>query len=79
MAEWAKPEARDVPLGKGKGRYRQVLGELVRQKFKGVMTVEYEHDSEKLVEEVRECLTFVEETAKAPSPNAPKNLRIDKD
>lgn len=64
VAEWGKPEARDVPLGTGKGRYEDVLGELHRQGFKGVAAIEYEHDSEKLVEEVAACLAFVESTAR---------------
>lgn len=64
VAEWGKPEARDVPLGTGKADYGAVLKELRRQGFRGVMAIEYEHDSEKLVEEVAACLEFVERTAK---------------
>lgn len=64
VAEWGKPEARDVPLGTGKAKYEAVLGELHRQGFKGVASIEYEHDSERLSEEVAACLDFVESTAK---------------
>lgn len=63
VAEWGKPEARDVPLGQGVADYTAILTELKRQSFRGVMTVEYEHESPQLVEEVAECLAFVEKFA----------------
>lgn len=63
VAEWGNPEARDVPLGRGKGDYAAVLAELKRQGFKGVMTIEYEHQSPQLMDEVKECAQFVEKTA----------------
>jgi len=63
VAEWNKPAARDVPLGKGLADYAAVLAELKRQGFKGVMSLEYEHDSPQLMDEVAECLAFVQKTA----------------
>lgn len=63
VGEWAKPEARDVPLGQGLAEYTEVLRELKRQGFRGVMAVEYEHESPELMQEVAECLAFVEKTA----------------
>ena len=48
-----------------KANYTAVLEELHRQGFKGVMSIEYEHDSPKLMDDVAECLAFVEKTAKA--------------
>lgn len=65
VAQWAKPEARDVPLGTGLADYRAVLAELRRQGFRGVMAIEYEHDSPKLMDEVAQCISFVENTAKS--------------
>lgn len=64
VGEWGKPEARDVPLGTGLAEYAAVLAELKRQGFCGLMSIEYEHDTEKLVEEVAQCVAFVEQTAK---------------
>ena len=64
VAVWGKPQARDVPLGTGLADYVGVLKELKRQGFRGVMALEYEHDSPKLTEEVAQCLAFVEKTAK---------------
>jgi sugar phosphate isomerase/epimerase len=63
VAEWGKPEARDVPLGTGKADYTAVLKELHAQKFSGVMTIEYEHLSPDLVEDVAKCVKFVENYA----------------
>ena len=65
VAEWGKPAARDVPLGTGKANYAAVLKELHRQGFQGIMPIEYEHDSPKLIDELAECLAFVEKTAKS--------------
>ena len=35
-----------------------------RQRFQGLMVIEYEYDSLKLVKEVGQCCAFVETTAK---------------
>ncbi|HAK95900.1 MAG TPA: endonuclease [Planctomycetes bacterium] len=66
VAEWGKPEARDVPLGTGRANFAEVLKELRRQKFRGVLTIEYEHLSPELAKDVAQCLTFVETWAKGP-------------
>jgi sugar phosphate isomerase/epimerase len=57
-------EARDVPLGEGKADYTAVLTELKRQGYRGVMTIEYEHDSPELMDDVARCVAFVEKMAK---------------
>jgi sugar phosphate isomerase/epimerase len=64
-AEKGNTKSRDVPLGQGAGNYKAVLAELKRQGYRGLMTVEYEHDSPQLVDDVRACAAFVEKTAKA--------------
>ncbi len=56
--------SRDVPLGQGAANYAAVLAELKRQGYRGPMTIEYEHDSPKLLDDVRACLAFVEAQAK---------------
>jgi sugar phosphate isomerase/epimerase len=63
VGEWGKPEARDVPLGTGLGDYAAVLKELRGQQFRGVLAIEYEHDSPQLVDDVAACIAFVEKTA----------------
>jgi len=62
---WGEPAARDVPLGTGKAKYAAVLAELHRQGFQGVLSIEYEHQSPKLVEELAQCIAFVDNWAKA--------------
>lgn len=57
-------EARDVPLGEGKADYTAVLTELKRQGYRGVMTIEYEHDSPELMDDMAKCVAFVEKMAK---------------
>lgn len=63
VIESGKPEARDVPLGTGKANYTAILKELYAQKFRGIMTIEYEHLSPQLVEDVAKCAKFVEDFA----------------
>lgn len=63
VAEWNKPEARDVPLGTGRASYTAILKELHAQKFRGLMTVEYEHLSDQLAADVAQCIRFVEDCA----------------
>ena len=64
VIEKGNPGARDVPLGEGKADYAAVLAELNRQDYRGVMMIEYEHDSPELVDDVAKCVAFVEKTAK---------------
>ena len=68
VVEWNKPEARDVPLGTGMANYTAVLKELHAQKFRGLMTVEYEHLSDQLVADVAQCIKFVEDFAVSLTP-----------
>jgi sugar phosphate isomerase/epimerase len=65
VAEKGKPEARDVPLGEGQANYAAVLRELKRQNYRGVMTIEYEHDSPELMTDVAKCVAFVEKMAQS--------------
>jgi sugar phosphate isomerase/epimerase len=63
VGEWGKPQARDVPLGTGLADFGAVLKEIRRQGFQGVMSIEYEHDSPQLQQDVAACIAFVERTA----------------
>ena len=62
-AESGKRDSRDVPLGTGQANYSAILKQLADWKWRGVMTVEYEHQSPQLVQEVAQCLRFVEDFA----------------
>jgi len=72
-AESGKRDSRDVPLGTGKANYTAVLKELYDQKFRGVMTIEYEYQSPQLVEDVAKCVKFVEDFVR--SQKTPRVLR----
>ncbi len=63
VAELGNPESRDVPLGEGKANYTQVLQTLRALKFRGIATIEYEHLSPRLVQDVAQCVRFVEDFA----------------
>jgi len=62
-AESGKRDSRDVPLGTGKASYSAILKQLYDWKWRGVMTVEYEHQSPQLVQDVSQCVSFVEDFA----------------
>jgi sugar phosphate isomerase/epimerase len=62
-AESGKRDSRDVPLGTGQGKYTALLQQLHDWKWRGIMTIEYEHLSPQLVQDVAECLKFVEQFA----------------
>jgi sugar phosphate isomerase/epimerase len=52
-------ESIDVPYGQGVGNMAGVLAELRQQGFSGHVAVEYENVTERLLEEVAECLRFI--------------------
>lgn len=62
-AESGKRDSRDVPLGTGAGNYAAILNQLYDWEWRGVMTVEYEHQSPQLVQDVIQCVRFVEDFA----------------
>jgi len=62
-AESGKRDSRDVPLGIGAGNCGALLKQFYDWKWQGVMTVEYEHLSPQLVQDVAQCVRFVEDFA----------------
>jgi L-ribulose-5-phosphate 3-epimerase len=62
-AESGKRDSRDVPLGTGQANYAAILQQLADWKWRGVMTIEYEHQSPQLVQEFAQCVKFVEDFA----------------
>lgn len=64
VIEAGNPGARDVPLGTGKANYAGILKELHRQGYKGVLAIEYEHESPDLMKDVAQCAAFVDKIAK---------------
>jgi L-ribulose-5-phosphate 3-epimerase len=62
-AESGKRDSRDVPLGTGRANYSTLLKQLYDWKWPGVMTVEYEHLSAQLIQDVGQCVRYVEDFA----------------
>jgi sugar phosphate isomerase/epimerase len=64
LSEFGNPGAHDVVWGTGKGDVRKVLEELRRQGFRGVFSIEYEHNWGKSLPDVIECVKFFEAAKK---------------
>ncbi len=55
----AKPESGDVPYGQGIGNIAGVIAELKKQGFRGHVAVEYEHTTDRLLDDVKHCIQFI--------------------
>jgi hypothetical protein len=55
--------AHDVVWGTGLADVKAILAELDRQNFRGVFSVEYEHNWENSVPEIRQCVKYFNEVA----------------
>lgn len=56
-------DGHDVVWGTGAARVKPLLEELDRQNFKGVFSIEYEHNWENSMPEIRKCIEYFEEVA----------------
>ena len=56
--KFGERKAHDVPWGTGKSNAEAVLKELDRQGFTGVFSIEYEHNWDNSVPEMRKCVEF---------------------
>lgn len=63
-AEMNNRKSLDSILGEGKANYKEVLKELKRQGYKGIMAIEYENDTPALQDEMVRNVAFVESVAK---------------
>ena len=52
------PKGYDVVWGTGKADMEGLLTELVRQKFKGVFAIEWEHNTENFVQDIAGCVKY---------------------
>lgn len=57
-------KGKDVPLGTGVGNVKAQLEELKRENFRGFIMIEYESKMEDNLEDVKESLRFLRETAR---------------
>lgn len=69
-----KLRAHDMPWGTGVGGVKDWLGELDRQGFKGVFSVEYEYDWYNSVPEIHKCVEYFNKVAVGLKPSGWQNL-----
>lgn len=58
LNEFGVKKAHDVPWGTGKSDVQAVLDEANRQGFEGVFSIEYEHNWENSLPELKKCVEF---------------------
>jgi len=63
LNEFGNRGAHDVPWGTGVSQAGAILAELDRQKFKGVFSIEYEHNWLNSMPEISKCVAFFRKTA----------------
>ncbi|UCC98449.1 MAG: DUF1080 domain-containing protein [Phycisphaerales bacterium] len=63
LNEFGNRQAHDVVWGTGVSQARAILTELDRQKFKGVFSIEYEHNWLNSMPEISGCVAFFRKTA----------------
>jgi sugar phosphate isomerase/epimerase len=74
IKEFGKREAHDVVWGTGVGDVKAMLAELHRQNFKGVFSIEYEHNWEKSLPEIRQCVQYFDKVASELKPTGWRDL-----
>ncbi|MHC4574985.1 MAG: sugar phosphate isomerase/epimerase family protein [Planctomycetota bacterium] len=63
LNEFGQRKAHDVVWGAGKADVAALLRELHRQGFQGVFSIEYEHNWDKSVPEIRQCIEYFNKVA----------------
>ena len=74
LNEFGQRKAHDVVWGTGKADVEAILKELHRQGFQGVFSVEYEHNWENSVPEIRQCIEYFNKAAGGLRPKGWKDL-----
>lgn len=59
LNQFGRRNAHDVPFGTGKANMKALLDELRRQKFDGVMSIEYEYHWTTSLPEIAQCVGFI--------------------
>jgi sugar phosphate isomerase/epimerase len=71
LNEFGKKDAHDVPWGTGAADSRSILAELQKQDFKGTFIIEYEYNWENSIPQIRQCISWFDDTVAHLVP-APK-------
>jgi sugar phosphate isomerase/epimerase len=74
LNEFGQRKAHDVVWGTGKADVEALLKELHRQGFQGVFSVEYEHNWENSVPEIRQCIEYFNKVAGGLRPKGWRDL-----
>jgi len=74
ISEFGNREAHDVIWGTGVCDIKAMLEELHRQNFKGVFSIEYEHNWEKSLPEIRKSVEYFNEVAGKLKPTGWRDL-----
>ena len=63
LKEFGKRRTHDVPWGTGRGKIREILLEMHRQKFRGVFAIEYERSTPSLLPNIAHCAGYFDAVA----------------
>ncbi|MHC4618788.1 MAG: family 16 glycoside hydrolase [Planctomycetota bacterium] len=74
LNEFGERKAHDVVWGTGKADVEALLKEMHRQGFQGVFSVEYEHNWDKSVPEIRQCIQYFNKVAGGLRPKGWREL-----
>lgn len=74
LNQFGVKEAHDVIWGTGKANMMAILSELDRQKFKGVFSIEYEHNMDKSMPEIAGCVEYFNSVAGRLNPSGWEDL-----
>ncbi|MBN1817203.1 MAG: DUF1080 domain-containing protein [Sedimentisphaerales bacterium] len=74
LTKFGKPHGHDVPWGTGVSKPRQILEYLNEQGWRGYFSVEYEHNWDNSVPEIRQCIHWFEDVAAELKPGGWKKL-----
>ncbi|MHC4475409.1 MAG: family 16 glycoside hydrolase [Planctomycetota bacterium] len=77
LNEFGQRKAHDVVWGTGAANVKGLLTELARQEFEGVFSIEYEHNWDNSVPEIRECIRYFNEVATELRPTGWRDLLKD--
>ncbi|MCK4824173.1 TIM barrel protein, partial [bacterium] len=77
LNEFGIRKAHDVVWGTGKANVKALLSELHRQNFQGSFSVEYEHNWENSVPEIRQCAAYFNQVAGELKPSGWHDLITD--
>ncbi|MEW6745048.1 MAG: sugar phosphate isomerase/epimerase family protein [Planctomycetota bacterium] len=75
LNEYGNVQAHDVPWGSGHQKMRGILEEMRRQNFRGVCSIEYEHDTAALLDDIARCIAFFDATAKELASSEPEEKK----